>query len=66
MIDYLGLYVLIAWTFAVWAFWDVIRSGSSVTKKLTWTILLLVPVIGFLAWFLLGPRANATKKAKSR
>lgn len=57
MIEYLGLCVLIALSLNMWALLSVLGSGARVTGKLIWAALLLVlPGIAFLAWYLVGPR----------
>lgn len=57
MIEYFGLWMLIALAFNMWAWLSVMRSDARLTTRLLWTIpLLLLPGIGFLAWFLIGPR----------
>lgn len=57
MIQYLGLWVLLALALNMWALLSVLGSGARLTAKLTWAVLLLVlPGIGFLVWYLMGPR----------
>ena len=57
MIQYLGLWVLIALTLNMWALISVLRSDARLIAKAIWAaVLLLLPGIGFLAWYLLGPR----------
>jgi hypothetical protein len=51
----LGLIVLIA---DVWAIVQVFGSGRHAGVKVLWTVLILIfPILGFLIWLLLGPRA---------
>lgn len=51
-----GLLVLIA---DIWAIVSVVQSGASTGKKVLWIVLiLLLPVIGLILWFLLGPRSG--------
>ena len=58
MIQYLGLWLLAAVALNMWAWLSVLQSGSRVPSVLFWTALLLcLPGIGYLIWFLLGPRA---------
>ncbi len=59
MIEYLGFWLLAAMTLNMWALTYVVQSASSLTIRLIWCVALLIPVLGFLAWFLLGPRARA-------
>jgi hypothetical protein len=51
-----GLLVLIA---DVWAIVNVFQSSVSTGKKVLWTVLIiLLPVIGFIIWFLAGPKSR--------
>lgn len=50
----LGLIVLIA---DIWAIVQIMQSGKTNGTKLFWIlIILLLPVIGVLAWFIVGRR----------
>jgi hypothetical protein len=50
----LGLFILVL---DVWAIVKVIQSNVGTGKKVLWIVLvLLFPILGFLLWFLLGPR----------
>ena len=52
----LGLLILIA---DIWAIVSIFRSGASNEKKALWIVLVvLLPVLGLVLWFLLGPRAG--------
>jgi hypothetical protein len=49
-----GLLILIG---DVWAVINILQSASSMEKKLLWTIIvLLLPLLGLILWFFLGPR----------
>ena len=51
-----GLLILIA---DVWAIVNIAQSGASTGKKALWIVLVLVlPVLGLVLWFLLGPRTG--------
>ena len=51
-----GLLVLIA---DVWAIVNISQSSASTGKKVLWIVLvLLLPVIGLILWYLLGPRSG--------
>jgi hypothetical protein len=53
-----GVLVLIA---DIWAIVNIVQSGADTTKKVLWTALvILLPVLGFLLWFFLGPRTGTT------
>ncbi|MES1944750.1 hypothetical protein PC39_11562 [Salinisphaera sp. PC39] len=50
----LGLLILIA---DIWAIVQVVKSGADVAIKVIWVLVIVVlPVIGLLAWLLFGPR----------
>src|SRR5919106_3292049 len=52
---FFGLLVLIA---DIWAIVNVFGSTASTGAKVLWTVLiLLLPVLGFIAWLIVGPRA---------
>jgi len=52
----LGLLILIA---DVWAIVNIAQSAASTGKKVLWIVLVLVlPVLGLILWFLLGPRTG--------
>ncbi|MGH8640992.1 MAG: PLDc N-terminal domain-containing protein [Burkholderiales bacterium] len=53
---FFGLLVLIA---DVWAIVNIAQSGATTGKKVLWIVLVLVlPVLGVILWFLLGPRTG--------
>lgn len=58
MIEYLGLWFLGMMTLNMWALTGVLLSGAGIAQKAIWTGILLIPLFGFIAWFLLGPRAR--------
>lgn len=61
MIEYLGLWVLIAVALNMWALLSVLGSGATLTAKALWTLMLLaLPGLGFFVWYLLGPRQKET------
>ncbi|MCG5500092.1 PLD nuclease N-terminal domain-containing protein [Ectothiorhodospira lacustris] len=52
----LGLILLIA---VIWAVVSTIQSRAGTGAKVLWIVLLLLlPVIGFILWLLLGPKAG--------
>lgn len=52
----LGLLVLIA---DIWAIINIFQSNVSNEKKLIWIVaVVLLPVLGLLLWFFLGPRSS--------
>lgn len=59
MIEYIGLWLIIAMSANMWALTYVLQSNASLPARAVWVVVLLIPVLGFLAWFLLGPRARS-------
>ncbi len=54
-----GLLVLIA---DIWAILKVVQSGAGNGSKVLWIIIiLLLPVLGFVLWFLLGPKKTTAQ-----
>ena len=53
-----GLIVLIA---DVWAVINIAQSSASNEKKALWIVLVVVlPVVGVILWYFLGPRSGKT------
>jgi hypothetical protein len=51
-----GLVVLIA---DIWAIVNILQSGADTGKKVLWTVVVVVlPVLGFILWYFLGPRTG--------
>ena len=51
-----GILVLIA---DVWAIVNIFQSGADTGRKVVWTVVvILLPVLGFILWFFLGPRTG--------
>jgi succinate dehydrogenase/fumarate reductase cytochrome b subunit len=51
-----GLIVLIA---DVWAIVNIFQSGADTGKKVLWTVVvILLPVLGFVLWYFLGPKTG--------
>lgn len=52
----IGLLILIA---DVYAILQIVQSGASNGKKVLWIVLvLLLPLLGLILWFLFGPKAR--------
>lgn len=52
-----GLFGLLILVIDVWAIIKVIQSPAGTGSKVLWVVLILVlPVVGLLLWFLLGPK----------
>jgi hypothetical protein len=51
-----GILILIA---DIWAILNIAQSSASMGHKVLWIVLvLLLPVVGLIIWFLLGPRTG--------
>lgn len=49
-----GILVLIA---DIWAIVNILQSAADTAKKVVWTVVvLLLPVLGFILWYFMGPR----------
>ncbi|WP_204318705.1 PLDc N-terminal domain-containing protein [Pseudooceanicola aestuarii] len=57
-----GIFGLIILVLDIWAIVSILGSAASVGKKVLWTLLVLVlPVIGFIIWYVAGPRSSAAR-----
>lgn len=53
-----GILVLIA---DIWAIINIAQSSASMEKKVIWiVVVLLLPVLGVIVWFFMGPRGGKT------
>jgi hypothetical protein len=51
-----GLIVLIA---DVWALVNIFQSSADTGRKVLWVVLVIVlPVLGFILWYFLGPKSG--------
>lgn len=57
--QYQGIFGLIVLIADVWAIVNIFQSGASTDKKVLWTVLVIVlPLLGFILWYFLGPRTG--------
>lgn len=57
MFELSGFGGLLVLALDLWAIISVFGSSASTGKKVMWTILIiLLPILGFILWFFLGPR----------
>jgi hypothetical protein len=55
--DIVGIITLLL---VIWALIGILQSSASPVEKLIWVIIILViPLIGFLIWYLIGPGSKA-------
>jgi hypothetical protein len=58
---YNGLLGLLILAGDVWAIINIFQSSASNEKKLIWTLVVVVlPLLGLILWFFLGPRGTRT------
>jgi hypothetical protein len=56
---YNGLLGLLILAGDIWAIINIFQSSESNEKKLLWTLLVvLLPLVGLILWFFLGPRGS--------
>ncbi|MFW5654113.1 MAG: PLDc N-terminal domain-containing protein [Roseicyclus sp.] len=57
MLEIGGIGGLIVLILDIWAIVSIIGSTASTGKKVLWClVVLLLPVLGFIAWLIFGPR----------
>ena len=57
-----GIFSLIVLIADVYALYNIITSGASTLSKVVWCLVVLIlPVVGFLAWLVFGPRGGSAK-----
>lgn len=55
-----GIIGLIGLALSIWALINIVQSGASTGAKVVWVLfVLLLPILGFIAWLIFGPRRNA-------
>ena len=56
-VGYNGLLGLLVLAGDIWAIINIVQSSASNEKKLLWVlVVLLLPLLGLILWFFLGPR----------
>lgn len=54
-----GFWGFVHLVLVVWAIVSIVQSGASTGKKVGWIVLIaLLPVLGFVIWFFLGPKSK--------
>jgi hypothetical protein len=62
MSSFSGIGGLIVLVLDIWAIISIIGSGASTGKKVLWVLLVLVlPIVGFIIWFITGPRSGQSQ-----
>ena len=56
MFDYNGIIGLIILVLDIWAIINIVKSSAPDTNKILWVVIvILLPLIGLILWFFLGP-----------
>ncbi len=56
---YNGLWGIVLLVADVWAIVNIFQSSASTERKVLWTVLVvLLPLVGFIAWLIAGPRTG--------
>lgn len=59
MLEITGIGGLIVLILDVWAIVSIIGSTASTGKKVLWCLaVIILPILGFIAWLIFGPRAS--------
>ncbi|AXC48903.1 PLDc_N domain-containing protein [Paracoccus suum] len=54
-----GIGGIILFALDVWAIASIINSDAAGRSKVIWTLVVaILPVVGLIAWWLMGPKAN--------
>jgi hypothetical protein len=57
--QYQGIGSLIVLIADVWAIVNIFQSAADTGRKVIWTVLVIVlPVLGFILWYFLGPKSG--------
>ena len=57
--EYRGLWGLLVLIADVWAIVNIVQSAADTGRKVLWVVLVIVlPVLGFVLWWFLGPRTG--------
>ena len=57
--QYRGLFGLIVLIADVWAIFNIFQISADTGNKVLWTVLvILLPVLGFILWYFLGPKTR--------
>lgn len=59
--QYQGIWGLLVLILDVWAIVNIFQSGADTGKKVLWIVLVVIlPVLGFILWYFLGPKSGTT------
>ncbi|MGI9389295.1 MAG: hypothetical protein ACR2O1_04485 [Boseongicola sp.] len=58
MVEYIGLFFLIAWAINVWVFLGILAARPGIFRTCIWAAVLVFPIIGYLAWLVFGRKLS--------
>jgi hypothetical protein len=59
--QYRGIWGFIVLIADVWAIVNIFQSSATTGNKVVWTVVVIVlPVLGFILWYFLGPKTGRT------
>lgn len=62
-IEITGIFGLLIFVADIWAIINVVQSPAGTGSKVLWVVLiLLLPVLGLILWFLLGPKSGRGRR----
>jgi succinate dehydrogenase/fumarate reductase cytochrome b subunit len=62
MMEITGLGGLVILILDLWAIISIIGSSATTGKKVLWCLAVIVlPILGFIAWLIFGPRADRSQ-----
>ena len=54
-----GIFSFIVFVADIWAIVNILQSGANTGTKVLWTVIvLLLPVVGLIIWFFMGPKSG--------
>ena len=57
--QYQGIFGLIVLIADVWAIVNIFQSSADTGNKVLWTVIVIIlPVLGFILWYFLGPKTG--------
>ena len=57
-IEFFGIGGLILLALNIWAIVSIVGSAASTASKVIWVLaILILPLLGFIAWLIFGPRS---------
>lgn len=57
-----GIFGIIVLILDIYAIYQTLTSAASVAAKVIWTlVIILLPILGFIAWLIAGPRGGGAR-----